>query len=170
MNYAGAVITEYRHFTNPSDPNNSDFMVVFFRTVMEAIIDRQTNRTLAEILSADEGSLFTHIADTELHLTPGQMDSINQIVAELVAFTQQDFLSGADRDTLNQLVSDMAAALALAQGNAGLITDMRGQIAQLQESIFHAITANPFMVTFANLNGIMVTRGIWNAAYHRIEC
>jgi len=170
MNFVGSSIEEFRLFDNPADPSTSSYTVKFWLTVLEAVIDPRTGRNLAEIIGTDDGALFSHIADTGIHVTPEWVNSINEIIAELVAFSQQDFLSAEDRAKWNQAALDAAAALLLSQQSAGLIVDMQGQIAQLQESINNNITANPFMVTFSNLNGIVLARGIWDAANHRIEC
>ena len=32
------------------------------------------------------------------------------------------------------------------------------------------ITSNPFQITFANLDGITLTSGVWNATLQRLEC
>jgi len=167
--FLGAFMTEFRLRQNPADPN-SPYQLAFFRNILEAVIDTQTGMNMMEILAMDEGALWLHIANTDVHVTPAWVASMNQVVAELVAFTQQDFLSPEERARWDQAALDAAAALAAALQNAGNIVDMQGQIAQLQESIFHAITANPFMITFANLNGLIITRGVWNATYHKIEC
>ena len=167
--FLGAFMTEFRLRQNPADPN-SPYQLALFRNILESIIDTQTGMNMVEILETDEGALWLHIANTEVHVNPAWVASMNQVVAELVAFTQQDFLSPEERARWDQAALDAAAALATALQNAGNIVDMQGQIAQIQESIFHAITANPFMVTFANLDGLIITRGVWNATYHRIEC
>lgn len=62
------------------------------------------------------------------------------------------------------------AALTLAQSNAGDITELGGRVAQIEDSLFTGITANPFVVTFESLNGLLVTFGVWNTIVRRIEC
>ena len=168
-NYQGANITELRLLTNPSDPANSDFFVVFLRTIMDAVLDTQTGRSLAEILAADEGALFGHIANSDIHVNPLWVDSINQIVSELVAFTQQEFITNDERARWNQAAIDAATALLLAGQLVGTVADLQADITQIQNSLFHQIGANPFTVHFADLDGVTLIRGIWNTQAHAIE-
>ena len=44
------------------------------------------------------------------------------------------------------------------------------KISTLWDAVFSDITGNPFLVTFADLDGIILTEGIWNNTLHRIEC
>lgn len=43
-------------------------------------------------------------------------------------------------------------------------------VAALQDALFSNITGNPFTVTFGDLDGITLTKGVWNTAKQRIEC
>ena len=44
------------------------------------------------------------------------------------------------------------------------------KIATLWDAVFSDITTNPFQITFANLDGITLTSGVWNATLQRLEC
>jgi len=62
------------------------------------------------------------------------------------------------------------AALALAQTNAGAITDIDGRVARMENSLFNGITMNPFAVDFSDLDGLTITYGVWNKTFHYVEC
>ena len=44
------------------------------------------------------------------------------------------------------------------------------QIATLWDAVFSDITSNPFQITFADLTGITLKSGVWNASLQRLEC
>lgn len=51
-----------------------------------------------------------------------------------------------------------------------IVTQNTGRIATLWDAIFNDITTNPFQITFANLDGITLTSGVWNESLQRLEC
>lgn len=50
------------------------------------------------------------------------------------------------------------------------MTALSGRIGRIEDAIFNNITANPFIVTFDNLEGVKLIKGIWNREKQRIEC
>lgn len=53
--------------------------------------------------------------------------------------------------------------------NKGLLQLIEDRVVWLMNTMFNDITANPFNISFDNLDGLSVT-GIWNTAQNRIEC
>ena len=81
----------------------------------------------------------------------------------------------SDEITSDLGINDGTASTPLAVNNLrfnlqGQITDLRGRLSQIENSLFNAITANPFLITFGTLDGIAVERGVWNSGLHRMEC
>ena len=50
------------------------------------------------------------------------------------------------------------------------VTDNTSKIATLWDAVFGDIVANPFQITFVDLDGITLTSGVWNETYQRLEC
>lgn len=48
--------------------------------------------------------------------------------------------------------------------------DLISRIERLENALFHDIKSNPFLVTFESLEGIVLTKGIWNQEKKRLEC
>ena len=48
--------------------------------------------------------------------------------------------------------------------------DLISRIERLENALFHDIKSNPFLVTFENLEGIVLTKGVWNQEKKRLEC
>lgn len=98
--------------------------------------------------------------------------NIQQAVGEAVTHAQRTdiHVSSEDRAGWNKAVQDALNALAMAQTNAGSITDLRGRMTQIEDSMFNGITDNPFRILFDDLAGIVVARGVWNKALGRVEC
>ena len=59
--------------------------------------------------------------------------------------------------------ADAAAALAT-------VASLESRVARVEDGIFNNITGNPYLVSFDSLDGIVLTKGIWNADRKRIEC
>lgn len=45
-----------------------------------------------------------------------------------------------------------------------------GRVQTLWDAVFGDITTNPFLITFADLNGITLKSGVWNSTLQRLEC
>lgn len=50
------------------------------------------------------------------------------------------------------------------------LTAHAARIARLEDALFNNVTQNPFMVTFATLGAVSVSKGIWNKTRQRMEC
>lgn len=68
-------------------------------------------------------------------------------------------------------------AVAIANSAAASVVDLTNAVNQntskiqtLWDAVFSDITSNPFQITFADLAGITLTSGIWNASLQRLEC
>ena len=48
--------------------------------------------------------------------------------------------------------------------------DLIARIERLENALFHDIKSNPFLVTFDTLEGVVLTKGIWNQEKKRLEC
>lgn len=83
----------------------------------------------------------------------------------------------AAQDKANKAIAlaEQAVAIAMAAQQAVIdltkaVTQNTGKIATLWDAVFSDITTNPFQITFADLSGITLTSGVWNAARQRLEC
>ena len=169
-NYRGAVTANYRHFENPRDPESSDWWQVFFTTATKAIIDTDTGDDLTILLERLRNTIYGHLTNTGIHVTPEWVSNVSSLLAELVAFSQSDIISPEDRRRWNEAYDNALRALELGYENAGSIIGLTGRVLQMEDSLFNEITANPFIVSFENLDGLNVIRGIWNPTFQRIEC
>jgi hypothetical protein len=170
--FAGARITEIRVISDPSNPNGSAYEVALPITILSAVIDPVTRHSLLTILSNSSGILDGHIGNTDVHVTAAWKASILGAINDLIAFTQQTdiFVTPEQVAAWNAAISTANAALAMAQENAGNLTDIEGRIGQIEDSLWSGITSNPFSISFEDLSGIVVTYGVWNQILRRIEC
>ena len=53
---------------------------------------------------------------------------------------------------------------------SNVVQQNTSKITTLWDAVFGDITTNPFQITFANLDGITLTSGVWNATLQRLEC
>ena len=96
--------------------------------------------------------------------------------------TQEDYenyqaIALAAQATANQAILLAQQAVEIAQQAAAAVIDLSNVVQQntskittLWDAVFGDITTNPFQITFANLDGITLTSGVWNATLQRLEC
>ena len=53
---------------------------------------------------------------------------------------------------------------------AARVARNESRIQILWDAVFSNITTNPFLITFADLDGITLTSGVWNTSRQRLEC
>lgn len=69
----------------------------------------------------------------------------------------------AGAEAAEQAEADAAEALSAIAG-------LESRVSRVEDGLFNNITGNPFLVQFDSLDGVVMTKGIWNAARNRIEC
>ena len=83
----------------------------------------------------------------------------------------------AAQATANQAILLAQQAVGIAEQAAAAVVNLSNVVQQntskittLWDAVFGDITTNPFQITFANLDGITLTSGVWNATLQRLEC
>ena len=83
----------------------------------------------------------------------------------------------AAQATANQAILLAQQAVGIAEQAAAAVVDLSNVVQQntskittLWDAVYGDITTNPFQITFANLDGITLTSGVWNATLQRLEC
>lgn len=170
--FDGANLAETRVYDDPEHPETSKFQVILPYTVPEAVIERSTGKTLVQLLAALLGAIEGHAANSDIHTTANWKSTIEQSIgAQTAHVSDTDIHVTADSQTAwNKAAMDSTAALELAESNSGSINTIQGQIELIMEALYSDITANPWSISFDNLDGITVTHGIYNAVKQRIEC
>jgi len=170
--FAGAKMVEVRVIADPSNPTGSVFQVALPITILAAVINPDTGESLINLLAHSEGALAGHIGNGDVHVTALWKSIIDQTVADLITFSQRTdiFVTPMQVAAWNAAIITANNALALSQSNAGHLADIDGRISLIEDSLFNGITTNPFLISFDNLTGIVLTYGVWNTIFNRIEC
>lgn len=50
------------------------------------------------------------------------------------------------------------------------VSQLNSKVATLWDAVFTEITTNPWLITFADLDGVTLTSGVWNKSLQRLEC
>ena len=74
------------------------------------------------------------------------------------------------QEQLDAIKSVSEAALAAANSNATLLTQLSSKVETMWNAVYLDITTNPWSLTFSNLDGVTVLSGIWNEAFQRLDC
>ena len=170
--FNGAGLNEIRVYDDPANPETSGFKVILPYTVLEAVLERSTGKTLVQLLAALSGTIEGHAANSDIHTTASWKAAVAQSIgAQTSHISDTDIhVTAAAQSAWNAAVTDSTAAKQLAESNSGNISTIQGQIELIMEALYSDITANPWSISFNNLDGITVTHGIYNAVKQRIEC
>lgn len=113
-----------------------------------------------------------HIGNTDIHVTADQIANLNTAISGLIEHTENEEIhvtaeqktawDGAAA-TAAQAAADAAEALNTAAG-------LDSRISRVEDGLFNNITGNPYLVSFDALDGVTLTKGVWNADRQRIEC
>lgn len=134
----------------------------------------------------DEGEILLYYAtlgDYPQYVMPGLGDirrfpvsitlSANDVNVTL-AFDASAFVTTADFQSFLALAQ---RTVQIAEEAKQAVTAMENQIAQntskistLWDAVFNDITTNPFQISFADLDGIALSAGVWNETLRRLEC
>lgn len=50
------------------------------------------------------------------------------------------------------------------------IAGLTSRVSRVEDGLFNNITGNPYLVQFDSLDGVVLTKGVWNTTRNRIEC
>ena len=121
---------------------------------------------------ADVTDLNAHANNSDIHVNPTTMGNYDTAIAGLIDHTEDtDIHTTAEEKaawTAGAQTAEQAAGNAAEALN--LIAGLESRVSRVEDGLFNNITGNPFLVAFDSLNGITLTKGIWNAERQRIEC
>jgi len=121
---------------------------------------------------ADLTALNAHANNTDIHVTPAKMENYDTAIAGLIAHTEDTdiHVTAAERATWNTGAQTAAQAAENASDALNRVASLESRVARVEDGLFNNITGNPYLVSFDSIDGITLTKGIWNAARQRIEC
>lgn len=105
-----------------------------------------------------------------MHIEISNTGAISFVIdPNVVTATKKDL---ADHNTSQTAHAAEAAEQAEADAAEALsaIAGLESRVSRVEDGLFNNITGNPFLVQFDSLDGVVMTKGIWNAARNRIEC
>lgn len=95
--------------------------------------------------NADPNAHSAHFGDTVIHVTAEDKERWNAT----------DELAVDNRAEIDQL-------------KLGRVSD-GSRLTRLEDAIFNDITGNPYLITFPDLTGIVLIKGVWNKSAKRLE-
>jgi hypothetical protein len=119
-----------------------------------------------------ETTLNGHIGNTDIHVTAEQIGNLNTAIAGLIAHTEDGeiHVTAADKTAWNAAATAADKAAADASDALNTVAGLDSRVARLEDGLFNNITGNPYLVSFDALDGVVVTKGVWNENRQRIEC
>lgn len=108
------------------------------------------------VIIATKADIDKHNSDPNAHTNHFQNTDIHVTLADKVRWNGADILSKSNKVEIDLLKLGQAS------------DDSR--LTRLEDSLFNDIVGNPYLITFANLDGIVLKKGVWNKAQKRLEC
>ena len=162
------------------DKNKRQFFpFALMNTAQNVLLNPSGTETVSDAITQLHGAriylmteIFTHINDTSVHTNAEQINNALAAIAELVLHAQNNdiHVTIADKNAWNGGVLTAERALLLAEQSLEGIAQFENRIARLEDGLFNNITGNPFLISFDDLSGISIIKGIWNRERQRIEC
>ena len=150
------------------DKSLSDVLTARRLDVREVI--KKTRFENIDVLPAT--ALNAHANNSDIHVNPTTMGNYDTAIAGLIDHTEDTEVHvqpgeraawDAGAEAAGQAEADAAEALSAIAG-------LESRVSRVEDGLFNNITGNPFLVQFDSLDGVVMTKGIWNAARNRIEC
>ena len=79
-------------------------------------------------------------------------------------------ITAAERQGWDTGVQTAQQAQALALDASNQASTLEGRVERLEDGLYNNITGNPFLLTFGDLEGVVLTKGVWNKQRQRVEC
>lgn len=172
---AGELILHFRLLVSHAEILNLEIDPSIIFATKEDIEKHNNNENAHELLfkmKADIQQFLEHINDKEAHQWSGSGENNQTAINDLIQHISDPVphVSEDEREKWNKAAQDAEKAWKAAQENAAEITELRGKIVRIEDAIFNNISANPFLVSFGDLTGIVIIKGVWNVEKQRIEC
>lgn len=121
---------------------------------------------------ADVTALNAHVNNSDIHVTPTAMANYDTAIAGLIHHTEDTDIhtSAAEKAAWSQGAQTAAEAAETAAQAVSKAAELESRVSRVEDGVFNNITGNPFLVAFDSLDGITLTKGIWNKERKRVEC
>lgn len=121
---------------------------------------------------AEVTDLNAHTNNSDIHVNPTTMGNYDTAISGLIEHTEDTniHVSAADKAAWNEAAQLAAKAAADAARSLNLAAGLESRVSRMEDGIYNDITGNPFLVSFDSLDGIVLVKGVWNEAQHRVEC
>lgn len=126
------------------------------RLSLSDMADDAEHRTVTD----DEKSYWNKKADKTYvdsfkNSTENQLSGLNKNINEFKNDTETKITS------INKDIDEI---------NSNISADIMTRIKQLENGLYNDVTSNPFSITFKDINGVVLTNGVYNQDKARLEC
>lgn len=154
------------------DKNLAAFEVKQSESDIEVVDDLVSGGTF-KALSAEQGKVLLEKINKFIEETKASLKSQNKLVGEKITNLENDVSQEFSRQ--NQNISNQ-----FAEQNKNISTEFAtinktlshvgGRLKVLEEAVYNDITGNPFLISFKDVEGIVLTNGIFNENKAMLEC
>lgn len=121
---------------------------------------------------ADQAAFAGHINNKDIHVTAEKIHNYDTALTGLIEHVENEGIhtKPSDKEKWNVGADKAQEATEGIQRLNVEMSTIEGKLARLEDGVFNDITGNPYMVKFTDLEGIKLTKGIYNKTKNRIEC
>ncbi len=154
------------------DKNLAAYEVKQSESDIEVVDDLVSGGTF-KALSAEQGKVLLEKINKFIEETKASLESQNKLTNEKITNLENDVSQEFSRQ--NQNISNQ-----FAEQNKNISTEFAtinktlsnvgGRLKVLEEAVYNDITGNPFLISFKDVEGIVLTNGIFNENRAMLEC
>lgn len=121
---------------------------------------------------ADVTDLNAHANNSDIHVNPTTMGNYDTAISGLIEHTEDDdiHVTATEKTTWTAGAAQAEEAAEDVEEALSAIAGLASRVSRVEDGLFNNITGNPYLVSFDSLDGVVLTKGVWNATRNRIEC
>lgn len=121
---------------------------------------------------ADVTDLNAHANNSDIHVNPTTMGNYDTAISGLIEHTEDDdiHVTATEKTAWTAGAAQAEEAAGDVEEAMSAIAGLTSRVSRVEDGLFNNITGNPYLVQFDSLDGVVLTKGVWNTTRNRIEC
>lgn len=121
---------------------------------------------------ADVTDLNAHANNSDIHVNPTTMGNYDTAISGLIEHTEDDgiHVTATEKTAWTAGAAQAEESAEDVEEALSAIAGLTSRVSRVEDGLFNNITGNPYLVQFDSLDGVVLTKGVWNTTRNRIEC
>lgn len=121
---------------------------------------------------ADVTDLNAHANNSDIHVNPTTMGNYDTAISGLIEHTEDDgiHVTATEKTAWTAGAAQAEESAEDVEEALSAIAGLTSRVSRVEDGLFNNITGNPYLVQFDSIDGVVLTKGVWNTTRNRIEC